>query len=139
MDRIGVFIDYENMHRGGHELFARPGVPTYETALDPLRVARRIVSRRRLGGELTRVHVYRGRPLPQFQPEATGANDRLAAAWRTDGVVVARRDLKYTIDAKPLWFPEMLRLQPPRRLPFCHFLTPQDFLECRDDRGTSND
>jgi uncharacterized LabA/DUF88 family protein len=34
--------------------------------------------------------------------------------------------------AKPLWFSEGLKMKPQKRLPFCHFLSAQDFLECRD-------
>ncbi len=34
--------------------------------------------------------------------------------------------------SKPLWFAEGLRQRPPRRLPYCHFLKEDDFLECRD-------
>lgn len=198
MDRVAVFIDYENAHRGGHGRFAGVGQQMYETVLDPLKVANRVLAMRRGGGELVGVHVYRGRPLPMFQPEATSANDILAAAWEKDGVHVTRRDLKYITDddgiwraqekgidvalaigvieaamngdfdtavvfsndtdqlptlellfnkleprveiacwvtAKPLWFPEGLRARPPRRLPYCHFLTETDFLECRDYRA----
>jgi len=198
MERVSIFIDYENMHRVGHGLFAGVGQPNHETVLDPLKVARRILERRRPGGDLAGVHVYRGRPLPQFQPQATSANDILATAWARDGVEVVRRDLRYTVEddgrwraeekgidvalavgvvegamsghfdvavifsndtdqlpalelvfhkleprieiacwssAKPLWFPDLLRAYPPRRLPFCHFLSEQDFLDCRDYRG----
>lgn len=199
MDRVAVFIDYENMHRVGHGLFGGVGQPKHQTVLDPLEVARRILKGRAYDSRLTGVHVYRGRPLPQFQPQATSANDLLAAAWTRDGIHVVRRDLRYVFDdqggwtaqekgidvalaigvvegamngdfdvavvfsndtdqlpalelvfhrleprleiacwsaAKPLWFPDMLRANPPRRLPFCHFLGERDFLECRDFRGT---
>ncbi|MGI8679999.1 MAG: hypothetical protein ACR2LX_15220 [Jatrophihabitans sp.] len=37
--------------------------------------------------------------------------------------------------AKPLWFPEMLRAEPSRKLPYCHFLSETDFNECRDNRA----
>ncbi|MFB9313037.1 NYN domain-containing protein [Nocardioides plantarum] len=199
MERVAVFIDYENAHRGGHGRFGGVGEPKYETVIDPLKIAKRILEKRRSGGDLAGVHVYRGRPLPMFQPEATSANDLLAAAWEADGVNVVRRDLRYVVEddgswraeekgidvalaigavesamngdfdtavvfsndtdqlptlellfhklqprveiacwstAKPLWFPEGLRSTPPRRLPFCHFLDEQDFISCRDTRGT---
>jgi uncharacterized LabA/DUF88 family protein len=199
VDRLAVFIDYENAHRVGHGLFAGVGQPKHETVLDPTKVAQRIVERRRYESDLVAVHVYRGRPLPQFQPEARSANDMLADGWDRDGVHVVRRDLKYTVEddgltwraqekgidvalavgvvegamngdfdvavmftndtdqlptlelvfhrlgpsietacwssAKPLWFPDMLRADPPRRMPFCHFLSEQDFFDCRDYRG----
>jgi uncharacterized LabA/DUF88 family protein len=198
VDRVGVFIDYENAHRVAHGLYADISQQLHDTVIDPLRIAQRLVGMRRHGGGLAQVHVYRGRPLPQFQPEATSANDMLADAWAKDGVTVLRRDLKYTTDergrwsaqekgidvalavgvveaamnneidvavvfstdtdqmptlelvfhklqtqaevacwspAKPLWFPEMLQADPPRRLPYCHFLHEQDFVDCRDYRG----
>lgn len=198
-DRVAVFIDYENMHRTGHGKFADVGLHLYETVLDPKKIAELILAKRRRPSELVHVTAFRGRPLPQYQPEARSANDALAAAWERDGVRVVRRDLKYTVDrdsgewsasekgidvalaiavvegaiaddfdvaivfsndtdqlptlelafhklepsvetacwytAKPLWFPEMLRADPPRRLPYCHFLNEQDFLDCRDTRG----
>jgi len=49
------------------------------------------------------VHVFRGRPLPMFQPEATSANDVLAVAWERDGVHVVRRDLKYVTEDDGSW------------------------------------
>ena len=196
-DRVAVFVDYENVHRTGHSLYTNYGLPLYSTVLDPLKLAKRIVERRRFPSELADVHVFRGRPLPQFQPEACSANDQLAHAWEADGAHVVRRDLKYVthddgswraeekgIDvalaigaiesamdgrfdvavvfcndtdqlptlellfrklppkveiacwagAKPLWFPDMLRAIPSRKLPFCHFLGEADFTECRDYR-----
>lgn len=37
--------------------------------------------------------------------------------------------------ANPLWFPEKLRADPSRKLPYCHFLSETDFNECRDNRA----
>jgi hypothetical protein len=34
--------------------------------------------------------------------------------------------------ATPLWFSEGMKMDPPKRFPFCHFLGAQDFFECRD-------
>ena len=196
-ERVDIFIDYENVQRTGHGLYTNYGTPLHSTVVDPYALAERIVARRRFASELADVYVFRGRPLPQFQPEARSANDQLANAWEADGAHVVRRDLKYVtyddgswraeekgIDvalaiaaiesavggrsdvvvifsndtdqlptlellfhklppkvevacwtgAKPLWFPEMLRTNPSRKLPFCHFLSETDFSECHDDR-----
>lgn len=196
VERVAVFIDYENMHRGGHSRFAGVGEPLYETVIDPLRLAKRLVMRRRPESIVCAVHVYRGQPMPQYQREAASANDTLAAAWAVDGVQVWRRPLKYTdnpdgswtaqekgIDvalaiglvegaindafdaaivfsndtdqlpalelafhktsprieiaawstSKPIWFPDMLRQN--KRLPYCHFVSETDFVECRDYRA----
>lgn len=197
MKRVAVFLDYENVHRTGHQLFAYSGQPKYATAVDPVRIAEKIVAKRRNGGLLTSIRVFRGRPVPEFQPKPASANDTQAAAWSQDvRVVLKRRDLKYDFDAnrqwiaarekgidvalaislvagalsdefdvavvfscdtdllpavelafhgmdahvevacwkgaKPLWFPEGMRMSPPRRLPYCHFLDDVAFFECRD-------
>lgn len=194
--RVAVFLDYENVHRTGHQQFATYGVPVYSTAVDPIKVATRLIAKRRFECELSAVWVYRGRPVPEHQPTPASANDVQADAWSADPRVhLVRRDLKYELqedgtftarekgidvalavglvegalenafdvaivfsgdtdllpalelvfrktDAsleiaawsgqKPLWFPEMLRQNPPRRLPYCHFLSADDFEDCRD-------
>ena len=198
-ERVAVFLDYENANRTGHQLYTEFAAPHHSTTIDPMRIAKLIVARRRFPSSLAAVYTFRGRPLPQFQPEACSASDLLATAWENDGVHVVRRDLKYLVEsdatwsaqekgidvalaiaategalgggfdvavifsndhdqlptlellfhkldpkveiacwagAKPLWFPAMLRETPPRRLPYCHFLGADDFLECRDLRGS---
>ena len=99
MDKVAVFLDYENVHRTGHQLYAGVGQPRYETVVDPLKVAERLVQKRKNGGELQSVFVYRGRPVPEYQPKPASANDIQAAAWAEDSRVhVLRRDLKYDFD-----------------------------------------
>lgn len=197
MERVAVFLDYENVHRTGHQLYASVGQPKYDTVVDPVKIAEVVVAKRRTAGELTSIRVFRGRPVPEFQAKPASANDLQAAAWVLDSrVQLKRRDLKYEFDAdrkwvsarekgidvalavslvegslkeqfdvaivfscdtdllpavelayrdtaahievacwsgsKPLWFPEGLRMSPPRRMPYCHFLSQQDFLDCRD-------
>jgi hypothetical protein len=197
MERVAVFLEYENVHRTGHQLYASVGQPKYDTVVDPVKIAEVVVAKRRTAGELTSIRVFRGRPVPEFQSKPASANDLQAAAWVLDNrVQLKRRDLKYEFDAdrkwvparekgidvalavslvegslkeqfdvaivfscdtdllpavelayrdtaahievacwsgsKPLWFPEGLRMSPPRRMPYCHFLSQQDFLDCRD-------
>jgi uncharacterized LabA/DUF88 family protein len=103
MERVAVFIDYENAHRGGHGRFGGVGQPKHETVIDPLKIAERLIEKRRGEGDLVGTHVYRGRPLPMFQPEATSANDILATSWQRDGVHVTRRDLKYVTEDDGSW------------------------------------
>lgn len=199
-DRVAVFLDYENVHRTGHQRFAGVGQPRYETVVDPLQIAEAIVAKRRFDSVLIDVWVFRGRPVPEYQPRPASANDIQAAAWSEDPRVhVVRRDLKYDrnedgsfvarekgIDValavgltegaldhkfdvaivfsgdtdllpalelvfsrqltrleiaawsgqKALWFPEFLRQDPPRRLPYCHFLDSDCFEDCRDYSAT---
>ncbi len=196
MDKVAVFLDYENVHRTGHHLFAGVGEPLYETVVNPLAIAERLVAKRKNGGMLGSVKVFRGRPVPAYQPKPASANDVQAVAWEADDrVTVVRRDLKYDVEedgtfvarekgidvslaisvvegsldrafdaaivfsgdtdlapalelvfrrklvhleiaawtgSKPLWFPEFMRQSPPVRLPFCHFLTADDFVRVRD-------
>ncbi|MCC6855733.1 MAG: NYN domain-containing protein [Microbacteriaceae bacterium] len=199
VDKLGVFIDYENVHRTGHGLFERFGSPLYESVVDPVLIAERLASKRPRACELMGIWIYRGRPAPTVQPVPSSANDLQAQSWETDPRVrLTRRDLKYewhdddtftarekgidvalavgltesaldrAFDAaivfsgdtdllpaldlvfkrrlvnleiaawsgqKPLWFPDLLNSTPPRRLPYCHFLSDQDFRECRDFSG----
>lgn len=98
LDRTAVFLDYENVHRTGHDSYATMGQQRYETVVNPLRIAERLVQKRKRGGELHSVRVFRGRPVPAFQPRPASANDIQAAAWSEDGrVEVVRRDLKYDL------------------------------------------
>ncbi len=95
-DRIAVFIDYQNVHLVAHELFAPYGKPVHETVVHPVKIAERIVSKRRGDNELVAVRVYRGRPNPEHQPTNTAANDGQKAAWEPHRrVTVVRRDLNY--------------------------------------------
>jgi uncharacterized LabA/DUF88 family protein len=91
-----VFVDYQNLHLAAHQKFQTSDTPLALTHIDPLRLARLLVERRRDGGDLIQVHVYRGRPNPVRQPTAAAANDSQAQAWAADPtVMVHRRPLKY--------------------------------------------
>ena len=99
MDKVAVFLDYENVHRTGHHLFADVGEPLYATVVNPLRAAQRLVAMRKRGGILSSVRVFRGRPVPAYQPKPASANDVQTVAWELDErVTVLRRDLKYDVD-----------------------------------------
>src|SRR5262249_39059107 len=64
--------------------------------VDPVRVAERIITKRRFGGEVASIRVYRGRPSPDHQPDAARASDRQANEWeRHPLVTVIRRQLRY--------------------------------------------
>ena len=98
MDKVAVFLDYENVHRTGHQMFAKIGEPLYGTVVNPLAIAEKLISKRKNGGMLHSVHVFRGRPVPYYQPKPASANDIQAAAWAEDSrVSVHRRDLKYDV------------------------------------------
>lgn len=95
-DRVAVFIDYQNIHLTAHGLFTAYGTPVHEALVHPVKVAERIIAKRRDGGVLEQVNVYRGRPNPAHQPTPTAANDAQTAEWERDPrVQVVRRDLNY--------------------------------------------
>lgn len=96
MDKVAVFLDYENVHRTGHQIYGGVGQQRYETVVNPLLIAERLIAKRKYGGMLSAVHVFRGRPVPEYQPRPASANDIQAKAWETNEQVhVHRRDLKY--------------------------------------------
>ena len=98
MDRVAVFLDYENVHRTAHGLYSRFGTPVYSTVVDPLHIAERLVQKRAEASTLSDVHVFRGRPVPEHQPIPASQNDIQAAAWDADTrVTMHRRDLKYEL------------------------------------------
>lgn len=98
-ERVAVFIDYENVHRTALKRFHPPGTHPARGHVDPLALARLVVSRRARESELSAVRVYRGRPSPDHQPGAAAANDRQAAHWLRDPLVQAfRRPLRYPPD-----------------------------------------
>ena len=95
-DRFAVFLDYQNVHLTAHGLFGNLGSPVQSSLVHPLRVAERIVAKRRIPSDLVSVRVFRGRPNPEHHPTATAANDAQAAAWERDSRVrVFRRPLNY--------------------------------------------
>ncbi|MFH8285515.1 NYN domain-containing protein [Streptomyces antibioticus] len=192
VDRVAVFLDYQNVHLTAHGLFTNPGTPVHKALVHPLHLAERIVSKRKPASELHQVRIFRGRPNPARDPVPTAANDAQTAAWSRDSrVSVTRRDLNYrgwpdhpprekgvdvamaidlvesallkqydvavvfTADTdlvpaiemafyrteprveiaawsgqKPLWFPKELAAG--RRLPWCHFLSEEDFKAVQD-------
>ena len=91
-----IFLDYQNVHLGARELFTGYGTPVQDSLVHPVKIAERIIEKRRFGGECTGIRVYRGRPNPERQPTLTAANDAQTSAWeRDERVVVRRRTLNY--------------------------------------------
>jgi uncharacterized LabA/DUF88 family protein len=104
MDRLAVFLDYENVHRTGHQLFSAKGLNTYETVVNPILIAERLVRKRIRPSELVSINIFRGKPVPEHQPTAASANDKHAQIWTVDSRVrLTRRDLKYEFDSEGKW------------------------------------
>lgn len=98
-DRVMVFVDYQNVHGWARRQFHPVNVHPAVGHIDPLRVARLLVARRKRPSELEGVRVYRGRPNPDHQARSAAANDRQTAQWERGGkVTVIRRPLRYPAD-----------------------------------------
>ena len=98
-DRVTVFIDYQNVHGWARRLFLPIGAHPAQGHVDPLRLARLLVEKRKRPSQLTGVRISRGRPVPTHQPGAAAANDRQTADWERSGLVtVVRRPLRYPSD-----------------------------------------
>jgi uncharacterized LabA/DUF88 family protein len=96
MDRVVVFIDYQNVHGWARRKFIGERAHPADGHIAPLPLAELVTNRRRRPSQLTEVRVYRGRPNPERQPGAARANDRQTAAWeRAERVTVIRRNLQY--------------------------------------------
>ncbi len=194
VERLAVFLDYQNVHLVAHGLFMPYGAPVEHSLVHPVLIADRVAAKRKAESLVTSIRIFRGRPNPAHHPTPTAANDAQTAAWGRDPRVrIVRRDLSYrgwpdhpprekgvdvalAIDlvesalireydvavvfsgdtdllpavemafrrtdprveiacwagAKPLWFPELQASVPPRYLPYCHFLSQDDFEAVRD-------
>ncbi len=96
-DQLAVFLDYENALRTGRDMF-KPGAQPWTCAPDPVRLSQRVMRKRPDDPpvELAQVNVYRGRPDPRKERQATSTSDRQKASWERDNRVnVTRRPLTY--------------------------------------------
>ena len=82
--RLAVFIDWSNVYRGAREAFGLENKSGRRGQVDPYRVAKVLVAAggRRADGELVRVEVHRGRPLPNHDPLGNAAATLQQQRWR---------------------------------------------------------
>ncbi|MGH3305995.1 MAG: hypothetical protein ACRDOK_30925 [Streptosporangiaceae bacterium] len=73
--RIAVLIDFENVHRVGHKMFAA-GRETFQCVPDPVKLADVIASRRSRDSAATSILVFRGRPNANYEPEFASDHDK---------------------------------------------------------------
>jgi uncharacterized LabA/DUF88 family protein len=96
VDRVVVFIDYQNVHGWARRQFLGYGSDAADGHVHPIQVGELLTRKRQRASELKQVRVYRGRPNPARQAGAARANDRQTADWdRSDRVEVIRRNLMY--------------------------------------------
>lgn len=95
VERVAVFLDYQNVHLVGHGLFAQDS-QLHRCVPDPVRVGDLIASKRRRPSVAANIRVYRGRPDPERQSLIAAANDAQASEWAQDRrVTMVRRMLNY--------------------------------------------
>ena len=96
MDRVCVFVDYQNVFGTARQCFHRPPYWSSDGQVDPVRLGELLAARRLRPSFLSQVRVYRGLPDATRQPEQYAANERQARAWSKDSRVhVVRRPLRY--------------------------------------------
>jgi uncharacterized LabA/DUF88 family protein len=95
-DHVALYLDYENVHRVGHGLYAR-GRERYTCVPEPSLIADLIATRRQQDTEITVIRAYRGLPNSRLEPEAASSNAQQANQWerRDSRVRVVRRPLAY--------------------------------------------
>lgn len=96
VERVALFLDFQNIHLVGHGLFEGYGTPVYCCVPDPSKIADIIQRRRSRPSQVTAIRVYRGRPDPERQPTPASANDSQSAKWMRDRRLhLVRRQLNY--------------------------------------------
>ena len=101
--RAHLFIDYQNVHLSGHEMFAAFGAPLHASLIHPAALADQITAVRNTKVfqpvAIERIHVYRGQPSSHQDPTAAARNKAQAASWTRDRrVQMHTRTLTYPYD-----------------------------------------
>ena len=97
MQRVIVFIDYQNAFRGARDLFFGGEAQSVSAGqFDPLRLAQLLLTRGLPGRVLSEVRIYRGLPNPTKDPTGYSAARSQIRHWQKDSrVVVVTRPLRY--------------------------------------------
>jgi hypothetical protein len=66
VDRVGIFLDYENIHRTGHELFSHTNLKKFEFVVNPVNLAETIIRKREKNSILAEIHVFAGKVPGHF-------------------------------------------------------------------------
>lgn len=91
MTRVVVFVDYESVHRSGHETFGDLPLRGPAPELDPIALSRLLVGERRADRELNEVRIYRAVPNGRLDEPGFSAALWQIDRWSRDGAAVVRR------------------------------------------------
>lgn len=98
--RVAVFIDYQNCYRIARELFHdHENDPAHWGNLKPMQLANLLASKGSGPFSLVYAGVYCGIADPRRDPKTHGARQRQIEAWKSAGVKVFARPLRYP----PTW------------------------------------
>lgn len=97
MNRVVVFIDYQNAYRGARDMyFDHDSDPNWYGQFEPLKLGELLTARGNVPRELTQVRVYRGMPSASHEPRSYAKTRAQIASWEIDArVKVITRPLKY--------------------------------------------
>lgn len=101
VDRMVVFIDYQNTYRGARDAFFPDSPNNRDGQVHPLALANILCRMRQENGLPTRldgVRVYRGLPDGRRDPRGYGAALRQGDRWEKAGVTLLARPLRYPAD-----------------------------------------
>jgi uncharacterized LabA/DUF88 family protein len=98
MDRVAVFLDYQNVYKGARDVFFASSGPASCGNVWPLQLGKLLLSKTLREGELVAVHVYRGLPDANREPRGNTAARRQQVAHEAAGqglVLYHHRPLRY--------------------------------------------
>src|SRR5689334_7008385 len=103
VQRIAVFIDWQNTYKAAREAFGLDRLPNEHGNYSPLMLAKHLAAGNGRGdmGKLIRVDIFRGLPSQQRDKLGYAANRRQAAAWMQEDpniVIPHSRPLRYPRD-----------------------------------------
>lgn len=102
MDRVAVFVDYQNVYKGARGCFT-PGSPSHiDGQVHPLKVGGLLQPYNSPVRKLVAVKVYRGMPSTKADPKGYSAAQRQISVWGKQKLVDARtRPINYSDPVGP--------------------------------------
>lgn len=104
MERVAVFIDWQNCYGCARLAFHEPDAPSPCGQVRPKALAQLLAEKGPAGRSVVRVSVYRGQPDPRKDPRTHAAHSRHLAAWEAEPgpeLRIRTRALRYLI-GRPL-------------------------------------